>query len=111
MLGTSIVGTSSVRDFKNAKYLVIVPGHAVYVGREAASTYLDECWVGGFKGEAQFYVDHVFAGIVETGRGDEYILVFSGGQTRESAGPFSEAQGLWSLSGSKYLVNQGKGQE
>ncbi len=85
MLGSSIVGTDSVRDYSRAKYLVMVPGHAVYVGREAASAGNDEYWIGGFKGEAKFYKEHAFAGILEAGKGEKFILIFSGGQTREEA--------------------------
>ncbi|HIH50512.1 MAG: hypothetical protein ABSE71_04755 [Candidatus Micrarchaeaceae archaeon] len=98
MLGSSIVGTSSVKNYKDAKYLLIVPGHAVYVGREAASAHLDDYWIGGFKGEAKFYTEHAFAGISEAGKDEKSILIFSGGQTREKAGPFSEAQSYWALS-------------
>ncbi len=42
MLGSSMVGTSSVRNYSDAKILVIGPGHAVYVGKEASQSNSDE---------------------------------------------------------------------
>lgn len=96
-LGTSLVGTESVRSHKGAKFLVMVPGHAIYVGREASHAKLDEYWMGGFRGEAPFYTQHAIAGVAEIILGGRSILVFSGGQTREAAGPLSEAQSYWSL--------------
>jgi len=98
MLGTSMVGTNAIKDYTQAKYLLIVPGHAVYVGREASHSSLDEHWKGGFNGEAKYYTEHALAGVNQAGNNSKYLLVFSGGQTREPAGPISEAQSYWFLS-------------
>jgi hypothetical protein len=104
-LGTSIVGTSSVKSHAEAKYLIIVPGHAVYMGKEAAHANLDEHWKGGFKGEAVYYTQHALAG-VEEARRDKSILLFSGGLTREST-IYSEGQSYWELANQhNWLDNQ-----
>ena len=105
MLGSSIVGTNSIRSYTDAKYMIMVPGHAIYVGREASHANLDEYWRGGFRGEAPFYTQHALAGVSETGKGEKYILIFSGGQTREAVGPISEAQGYWMLSDQHLWLN------
>ncbi len=97
MLGSSIIATNSVKDYSDARRLVIVPGHAVYMGKEAANSMHDEYWIGGFKGEARYYTEHAIAGIEEAGKGSNYLLAFSGGQTRECAGVMSEAQSYWFL--------------
>lgn len=104
MLGSSVVGTSSLKSHPEAKRLVIVPGHAVYVGRKAEDAIDDKFWIGGFAGEAPYYKQHVLEGVLiaacpsYVSRRGSYILVFSGGQTREPAGTLSEGQGLWFLS-------------
>ena len=98
MLGSSIVGTSTVKSFTGAKYLVMVPGHAVYVGTTMSHTHDDKYWKGGFPGEAKFYTEHALAGVSQTADGPKSLLIFTGGQTRDTAGPISEAQSYWFLS-------------
>jgi len=107
MLGTSIVGTSSVRSYKDARCLVLVPGHAVYIGRSIEHSVSDKYWIGGFPGEAGYYTEHALAGIEEA-RSSSHLLVFSGGQTREAAGVMSEAQSYWFL-GDQYSWNNRDG--
>jgi len=105
-LGTSIVGTAAVKSYPEARRLVIVPGHAVYVGTEPFHSKLDKFWIGGFPGEASYYTDHARAGAVETANGKQFILLFSGGQTREAAGPISEGQSYWSLANQNNWFNK-----
>jgi hypothetical protein len=77
--------------------LVLVPCHAVYVGKEQDHILMDEYWIGGFPGEAELYAEHADAGVVETAKKKKALLIFSGGQTREKAGPISEAQSYYML--------------
>lgn len=98
LVGSSIVGTAAVKDYSQAKRLVIVPGHAIYVGTDVAQTRDDKYWIGGFPGEAKYYVEHDLAGIDIAGNDPKCLIIFSGGQTREAAGPRSEAEGYWFLS-------------
>lgn len=81
---------------------VIVPGHAVYVGTEASHARRADRWLGTFPGyrgddEARVYMEHVEAGVLAARNLPDSLLVFSGGQTREVAGPLSEAQSYWFL--------------
>jgi hypothetical protein len=87
------------RDFTR---LVIVPGHAVYVGRHANDSLDPQHWRGTFPGyrdrdEVTLYAEHVQAGVKHASADSSSLLLFSGGQTREAAGPISEAQGYWCL--------------
>src|SRR5262245_8682642 len=79
--------------------LVLVAGHAVYVGRDFARPDADENWLlqSFQKGEPPFYIQHIRAGAQLAAKDPRALLVFSGGQTRREAGPRSEAQSYWSL--------------
>ncbi len=83
--------------------LIIVPGHAVFLGHELAHATQIEHWKGtfqaGYRGndEARLYTEHVKAGVEVLATDPEALLLFSGGQTREEVGPFSEAQSYWYL--------------
>ncbi|MFC1585714.1 ElyC/SanA/YdcF family protein [Fibrobacterota bacterium] len=70
--------------------LILVPGHGVCVdpGRPAD----DHSWAGNFPGEGSLYLEHIREGIKRAAEDTTALLVFSGGQTREEAGPRSEAQ-------------------
>lgn len=86
-------------DVKQLENLVLVAGHAVYVGQDFADPEHDRNWfLQSFqRGEPPFYIGHIRAGIDVAGRDPSSLLVFSGGQTRREAGPRSEAQSYWSL--------------
>lgn len=90
-LGSSMVGTSTLRDYSSATRLVLVAGHAVYAGTERRHTVMDDRWIGGFRGEARYYTEHVTAGIETAREGQRFVLVFSGGPTRAAAGPIAES--------------------
>jgi len=87
--------------FSGLDSLIIVPGHAICVGTEPAHAEKDEFWIGGFPGEGIFYAQHADAGVQEAAKNKTGLLVFSGGQTREKAGPMSEAQSYWRLADQK----------
>lgn len=81
------------------KNLVIVAGHAVYVGQDLLHPELDRNWfLQSFqRGEPPLYIGHIRSG-VDVARDDPgSLLVFSGGQTRREAGPRSEGQSYWNL--------------
>jgi len=79
--------------------LVLVAGHAVYVGQDFLDPEQDRHWfLQSFqRGEPPFYIEHIRAGIDVASRDPSSLLVFSGGQTRGEAGPRSEAQSYWNL--------------
>jgi hypothetical protein len=84
--------------------MIIVPGHAVYVGTEPSHSRVTANWRGTFEGyqdndEAELYCEHIRTGVLLAARGRERrsLLIFSGGETRRKAGPYSEAQSYWFL--------------
>lgn len=91
---------------KPQKYtkLIVVPGHAIYVGSECSHARHAAHWEGTFPGyqnddEVDLYYEHVRTAVSITARdyNQDSLLVFSGGETRHEAGPYSEAQGYWVL--------------
>lgn len=77
---------------RQAERLVIVAGHAIL--KDFRDPLSGDCWVlqDFQKGEPPFYVEHVRAGVEAAARDSGSLLVFSGGQSRQEAGPRSEAQ-------------------
>jgi hypothetical protein len=94
-------------DLSGLETLIMVPGHAVYVGSELGHSRVTAHWRGTFEGyqdndEAILYTEHIRTGVLIAARGEKpkSLLLFSGGETRWGAGPYSEAQSYW------FLANQ-----
>src|ERR1017187_805405 len=79
--------------------LILVAGHAVYVGESLDPPDRDEHWVlkGFQRGEPPQYIEHVRFGVDLAASKPNSLLLFSGGQTRFEAGPRSEGQSYWAL--------------
>ncbi len=86
-------------DWTKLNNLILVAGHAVYVGHDFMHPESDRNWfLQSFqRGEPQFYIEHIRAGVDLAARDPSSLLVFSGGQTRAEAGPRSEAQSYWCI--------------
>ena len=86
-------------DSSHLVNLLLVAGHAVYVGQDFLDPEQHRHWfLQSFqRGEPPFYIEHIRAGIDVASRDPSSLLVFSGGQTRGEAGPRSEAQSYWNL--------------
>ena len=82
------------RDLSN---LILVAGHAVYVGDDFTAPAADSNWyLQPFQiGEPPFYIEHINWGVSLAAEDPSALLVFSGGQTRPEAGPRSEGQSYW----------------
>ncbi|MCX8057584.1 MAG: hypothetical protein N3F03_08250 [Ignavibacteria bacterium] len=81
------------------KNLVIVAGHAVYIGKNFNNVFDDANWfLYPFqKGEPKLYIEHIKVGC-EIARSDENsFLIFTGGQSRKEAYFRSEAQMYWEI--------------
>ena len=87
------------KAWQRLEKLVLVAGHAVYVGDDSGSASSDASWVlqNYQKGEPPCYIEHIRFGIELVARQPASLLVFSGGQTRLKAGPRSEGQSYWTL--------------
>src|SRR4051812_71530 len=86
-------------DWNHPENLIIIAGHAVFMGCPGFDPLDDRNWVlEPFQaGEPRFYLEHIQAGVIAAAADPGALLVFSGGQTRERAGPLSEAQSYWML--------------
>jgi hypothetical protein len=86
-------------DEASLERLIVVAGHAVYVGGEADDPARDDRWLlqPFQRGEPPFYIDHIRGGVALAAADAQSLLVFSGGYTRHEAGPRSEAQSYWTL--------------
>ncbi len=79
--------------------LVLVAGHAIYIGKDSSAAGHDENWIlkNFQKGESPRYIEHIRFGIELAASLPKALIVFSGGQTHLEAGPHSEAQSYWHL--------------
>jgi hypothetical protein len=79
--------------------LVLVAGHAVYVGEDFVRPEDDGNWfLQDFqKGEPSYYIEHARCGVELAAADPSALLLFSGGQTRRKAGPRSEGQSYWAI--------------
>lgn len=86
-------------NWKNLQNLILVAGHAVYIGNDSDDPVSDNNWIlqDFQKGEPPFYIDHIHQGIKMADHDKKSLLLFSGGQTRLEAGHKSEAQGYWAI--------------
>ena len=79
--------------------LVMVAGHAVYTGSNYGDGHAarDSSWfIMDFqRGQVGTFVAHIRKGVDLTAADATAMLMFSGGQTREEAGPNSEAGSYW----------------
>ena len=86
-------------DWQQLERLILVAGHAVYVGTESRTATEDKAWVlrDFQKGEPSRYIAHVRFGVELAAADPKALLVFSGGKTRLEAGPRSEGESYWRL--------------
>lgn len=83
----------------NITNLVIVAGHAIFLGSDLLHPLSDANWalLPFQESEASTYLSHVQVGVECASADPSSLLIFSGGQTRLQAGPRSEGQGYWNL--------------
>ena len=75
--------------------LVIVPGHAVYLGSNYLSAKDDTNWALEsyqlLEGEAKTFIEHMELGVKEVAKNPNALLLFSGGRRKAMRGAISEA--------------------
>lgn len=91
--------THRLEQWRNASTLVMVAGHAIYMGRN--------CALSGVRNEKNWYLEpfqhgmvdtfiaHIRRGVEEAAKDLSALLIFSGGETRPGIGPRSEASTYW----------------
>ena len=91
-----------VLSLANLTELIVVAGHAVFIGHnfDAAAEPSDTAdWtlLPYQMRQLPAFIDHVRQGVKLAQQRPNSLLLFSGGETRGSAGPRSEAQSYWWL--------------
>ncbi|ORX34380.1 hypothetical protein BD324DRAFT_583273 [Kockovaella imperatae] len=89
-------------------HLILVPGHALWIGHDAVSVEDDEDWIlepiqkGG---SVKTYIQHVREGVKQLKEDEKALLVFSGGATRPPPSPLlTESQTYLSLAQTLSLI-------
>ncbi len=79
--------------------LVLVPGHAIFLGGKSQDPVDDRNWLlSPFqKQEGRLLCEHVACAVKLAASRRSTLLIFSGGQTHAEAGPYSEAYSYWRL--------------
>ena len=93
------IGATAVPAWADATHLIMVAGHAVLTApsraaddvRREASWYLEPFQ----RGQLQTMLAHIRRGVELAAADNASLLVFSGGETRPTAGPRSEALSYW----------------
>jgi len=91
---------SSPRRLSPLRNLVMVAGHAVFVGVEYSRWNDPQQWAlqsyhQGVDGVVESFLQHIRLGIKTAAEDPTAMLLFSGGQTRLAAGPRSEGLSYW----------------
>lgn len=86
-------------EWKELSTLVIVAGHAIFMGRswDRPSLLDEKNWIleDFQKGQVATFLKHIEKGVELAANDSSALLLFSGGQTREGAGPRSEGLTYW----------------
>ncbi|KDE04318.1 hypothetical protein MVLG_05199 [Microbotryum lychnidis-dioicae p1A1 Lamole] len=70
------------------KHLVMIPGHAIWLGSNASRASLDQDWIlEPFQknGDVRAYLKHIAKGAEIAGKDPDALLIYSGGMTRHGA--------------------------
>lgn len=86
-------------EWKELDTLIMVAGHAIFTGKswERISLLNEDNWIleDFQKGQVGTFLKHIEKGVELAANAPSSLLLFSGGQTREGAGPRSEALTYW----------------
>ncbi|KAK3259201.1 hypothetical protein CYMTET_31792 [Cymbomonas tetramitiformis] len=102
----SFVDAATVEEFAlahqtygNLKNLVIVAGHAVYIGTDfTKADDMDSWFLEDYQripGQVESFIEHISQGVEAAAKDPSALLLFSGGETRHLAGPLSEGASYW----------------
>ena len=89
----------STHPWAHATHLIMVAGHAVYTAasRSAEDIRSEDSWyLEPFQhGQLSTMIGHIKRGVELAAADNASLVIFSGGETRPSAGPRSEARSYW----------------
>lgn len=87
--------------------MIMVPGHGIWkftgLGDASSDWFLESFQLEGHDHLA--FKHHITTAFTELEKDPESLIVFSGGQTKEAAGPLSEAQSYWFLARAMGLID------
>lgn len=87
------------REWMELSTLVMVAGHAIYIGKswDEQSMRNEDNWIlqSFQRGQVPNFLSHIQRGVELAANDSSALLLFSGGQTKESAGPRSEGLTYW----------------
>ncbi|KAG7090942.1 hypothetical protein E1B28_010014 [Marasmius oreades] len=85
----SILSTISRRQFEGLDHLIVVPGHAIWIGSKAEDRFNDDLWtLESYQkqgGRPEAFFKHISKGVELANEDNSSLVVFSGGQTRPSS--------------------------
>ncbi|CAJ0626845.1 20500_t:CDS:2 [Entrophospora sp. SA101] len=94
------------------KDLIIIPGHSIYLGGRVSNGNikddledLDNWILEDYQrniDHVKTFMKHIERGLELLGKNNESLLIFSGGQTRFTAGPKTESQSYWEYAKDSY---------
>jgi len=99
---TSLLTPFNASTLKSCNHLIVVCGHAITTSESLADVATsDAVWsLLPYQRKQDLpasFVAHVRAGVAEAQQDPRSLLVFSGGQTRSTAGPKSEGGAYWAV--------------
>lgn len=85
------------------QHLVIVAGHSVFIGTDLGRVESESSWMlePYQRGHVPTYLAHIRAGVERAAADNASMLLFSGGDSRRSAGPRCEAESYWNVAEAK----------
>lgn len=86
-------------EWRVARHLIVVAGHSVYVGADRSKGALERESSWSLeryqRGQLPTMLAHIKVGVKLAAEDNASLLIFSGGATREAAGPRTEALSYW----------------
>lgn len=99
--------TQIANPYADRKHLVMVAGHAIWKGGPSLGETDDEWTLEPYQrghNESEAWISHIEKGVELLASKKDALLIFSGGETRPSSGPRSEALSYWSLAEARGLL-------
>lgn len=101
------------RPLAHLTSLVVVACHSVYSSLDFKNPEDTSAWAlldyqKSTEGQTHSFLEHIMIGVEEAAKDDAALLLFSGGQTRKSAGPRAESMGYWMVAESMDWFDTGR---
>jgi len=96
--------------WSNLTHLILVAGHAVLTTTDLSNVHSPDAWLllEYQRGQVSTYIDHIRQGVTMARDDPHSLLIFSGGQTRQQAGPRSEGLSYWMVAEhEQWFINDG----